>query len=139
MKIPIKVRQLIEAGTPAHLTTLNPDGSPQITIVWVGLDGEEIVVAHLPKNRKVKNIMRDGRVAISLQANSKNQIGLTEYVVLYGTARIEEGGAAELLQKLAWVYMGPDVKFPPMDDPPSGYITRITVKRISGVGTWEDN
>jgi PPOX class probable F420-dependent enzyme len=138
MKIPIKVRELIEAGTPAHLVTLNPDGSPQITVVWVGLDGEEIVVGHLPKNRKVKNIKRDGRVAISLEANSKNSIGLTEYVVLYGIARIEEGGAAELLQKLAWVYMGPEVKFPPMDDPPPGYITRISVNRISGVGTWED-
>ncbi|HSM26184.1 MAG TPA: PPOX class F420-dependent oxidoreductase [Anaerolineaceae bacterium] len=139
MKIPNKVRQLIEAGTPAHLVTLNPDGSPQLTLVWVGLDGEDIVIGHLPKNRKVKNIKRDDRVAISLQANGKNAMGLTEYVVLYGTARIEEGGAAKLLQKLAWVYMGPDVKFPPMDDPPSGYITRITVNRISGVGTWEDN
>ena len=139
MKIPIKVRELIEAGTLAHLVTLNPDGSPQITVVWVGLDGEDIVVGHLPKNRKVKNIKRDSRVAISLEANSKNPMGLTEYVVLYGKARIEEGGAAELLQKLAWVYMGPDVKFPPMDDPPSGYITRITVNRIGGVGNWEGN
>ena len=139
MKIPIKVRKLIEAGTPAHLVTLNPNGSPQITIVWVGLDGEEIVIGHLPENRKVKNIKRDGRIAISFQSDSKNPMGLTEYVVLYGLARIEEGGAAELLQKLAWVYMGPDVKFPPMNNPPSGYITRIVVNRIGGVGNFEDN
>lgn len=136
MKIPQSVRNLIESGTPAHLVTLNPDGSPQVTIVWVGLDGDEIVAGHLPENRKVKNIRRDGRVAISLQAGTKSAMGLIEYAVLYGEARIEEGGAAELLQKLANVYIGPGVKFPPMDNPPPGYITRIRVNRIDGVGTW---
>ena len=96
MKIPDSIRKLIEAGTPGHLVTLNPDGSPQISLVWVGLDEEELLAAHLPENRKVKNVRRDPRVAISLQAGTKNAIGLVEYAVLYGKARIEEGGAAEL-------------------------------------------
>jgi hypothetical protein len=56
--------------------------------------------------------------------------------VLYGTARIQEGGAAELLQRLAYVYIGPRVKFPPIDNPPPGYVTRITVDHIDGVGPW---
>jgi PPOX class probable F420-dependent enzyme len=136
MKIPQSVRKLIEAGVPAHLVTLNPDGSPQVTIVWIGLDGDDIVAGHLPENRKVRNIRRDGRVAISLQASTKSVMELTEYVVLYGDARIEEGGGAALLQKLAGVYIGPCVKFPPMDNPPPGYITRIHVNRIDGVGPW---
>ena len=59
-----------------------------------------------------------------------------EYLVIYGTARITGGGAAELLQRLARTYLGPDVRFPPMDSPPPGYITHITVDRISGVGPW---
>jgi hypothetical protein len=63
-------------------------------------------------------------------------MGLTEYAVIYGHARITEGGAAALLQRLAYVYMGPGVKFPPMDDPPPGYVTRVTVDRIEGVGPW---
>jgi hypothetical protein len=61
---------------------------------------------------------------------------LSEYLVIYGQATIEEGGAPELLQDLARAYMGPDVKFPPMDDPPPGFINRIKVERISGVGPW---
>lgn len=136
MKIPQSVRELIESGAPAHLVTLNPDGSPQVTLVWIGLDGEDVVAGHLPENRKVKNIRRDPRVAISLQANTKSSMGLTEYAVLYGEAHIEEGGAADLLQRLAYVYIGPGVKFPPMDNPPPGYTTRIRVDRIDGVGPW---
>src|SRR3990170_1005309 len=99
MKIPPEVRQLIESGCPAHLVTLNRDGSPQVTLVWIGLEGDEVVAGHLPRNRKVRNILRDGRVAISLEAKTKSSMRLTEYAVLYGVARIQEGGAAELLQR----------------------------------------
>lgn len=136
MNIPKEIRELIESGCPAHLVTLNADGSPQVTLVWIGLDGEEIVAAHLPKNQKVKNILRDPRVAISLEARTKSDLQLTEYAVLYGEAYIQEGGAPELLQKLAEVYIRPGVKFPPMDNPPPGYVTRIRVDRIEGVGPW---
>jgi PPOX class probable F420-dependent enzyme len=136
MKIPDSVRALIEAGTPAHFITLNPDGSPHVTVVWIGLDGDDIVAGHIPENRKVKNIRRDPRVAISLQATTKSSMALTEYAVLYGKAHIEEGGGAALLQKLAEVYIGPGVKFPPMDNPPTGFITRVHVNRIDGVGPW---
>jgi PPOX class probable F420-dependent enzyme len=136
VKIPKEIRNLIESGCHAHIVTLNPDGSPQVTLVWIGLDGDEIVSAHLPRNRKVRNIEQDPRVAISLETDTKSSMGLTEYAVLYGQARIQEGGAAELLQKLAEVYIGPGVKFPPMDNPPPGYVVRIRVDRISGVGPW---
>ena len=136
MKIPQEVRDLIAAGPLAHLVTLNPDGSPQVTLVWIGLEGDEVVAGHLPKNRKVRNISQDPRVAISLETDTKSAMGLTEYAVLYGQVRIQEGGAPELLQKLAEVYIGPGVKFPPMDNPPPGYVTRIQVDRIDGVGPW---
>jgi len=136
MNIPSEVRRLIESGCPAHLVTLNRDGSPQVTLVWIGLEGDEIVAGHLPRNRKVRNIERDPRVAISLETDTKSAMGLTEYAVLYGEARIENGGAPDLLQRLARVYLGPDVRFPPMDDPPPGYVTRIRVDRIEGVGPW---
>jgi PPOX class probable F420-dependent enzyme len=136
VKIPQEVRALIESGCHAHLVTLNPDGSPQVTVVWIGLEDDEIVAGHLPRNRKVRNIERDSRVAISLEASTKSALQLTEYVVLYGKAPIQEGGAPELLQRLAEVYIGPGVKFPPMDNPPPGYVTRIRVERIEGVGPW---
>jgi hypothetical protein len=63
---------------------------------------------------------------------------LLEYLVVYGTARVTEGGAAEVLQRLAHTYLGPDVVFPPMPDPPPGFVTRITPERLGGVGPWNE-
>ncbi len=136
MKLPESARSLIQSGAHAHLVTLNPDGSPQVTLVWAGVDGDDIVTAHLFATRKVQNIRADGRVAITFECDTKSAMGLAEYLVIYGQATIEEGGAPQLLQELAWIYMGPEVKFPPMEDPPPGFTNRIKVERISGVGPW---
>lgn len=136
LTLPEPARALLESAALAHLVTLEADGRPQVSVVWVGLEGDEIVAGHLPENRKVRNIRRDPRVALTIEADSRNAMGLDEYLIVHGHARITEGGAAELLQRLAHVYLGPDVKFPPMDDPPPGFVTRITVERIGGVGPW---
>jgi PPOX class probable F420-dependent enzyme len=137
--LPESARELIESGALAHLVTINRDGSPQVTCVWVGLDGEEVVSAHLREQQKLRNVRRDPRVAISLEGSKANAMGLWEYLVIHGRARIETGGAPELLQRLAHVYLGPDVKFPPMPDPPPGHVMRITVDRVGGVGPWAES
>ena len=136
MKLPDSARALIESNALAHMITLNEDGSPQVTLVWVGLDGDDVVIAHLAESQKVHNIRNDDRVAINIESSTRSDMGLTEYLTIYGQATIEEGGAPELLQELAYVYLGPDIKFPPMPDPPPGYISRVNVERISGVGPW---
>ena len=136
MELPSEARALLESDALAHLVTLNGDGSPQVSIVWVGLDGDEIVAAHLPWQQKLRNIRRDPRVALSLEGTRTNAIGLREYLVVHGTARIEEGGAAEWLQRLAHTYIGPDAMFPPMAEPPPGWRTVITPERLGGVGPW---
>src|SRR5712691_3843533 len=135
--LPESARALVESGALAHLVTLNRDGSPQVTCIWVGMDGDEIVAGHLFRTQqKVRNIERDPRVALSIEGEEMSEIGLRHYLVVHGRATIAEGGAPELLQRLAHVYLGPDVKFPPMPDPPPGVVTRIAVERIGGVGPW---
>src|SRR4029450_2914058 len=127
MELPASARGLIDSDSLASLVTLNADGSPQVSCVWVGLDGDEIVSGHLRADqRKLHNIARDPRVSLSIEGAEFQPSGLKQYLVVHGRARIEEGGAAELLQRLAHVYLGPDVKFPPMDDPPPGYVIRTT-------------
>jgi PPOX class probable F420-dependent enzyme len=129
-------RAAITAGRPAHLVTLNPDGSPQVTVVWVGLDGDELVTGHLGLHRKVRNVQRDPRVVLSLVTGEREPSGLDRYLVVHGEARVQQGGAPELLQRLARTYLGPGVTFPPMADPPAGYVLRITPHRVTGLGPW---
>lgn len=136
MPLPKSARELVESGALAHLVTLRRDGSPQVSCIWIGLDGEEIVSGHLGERQKLVNVRRDPRVALSLEGTRIHPPGLKEYLVIHGRARVEAGGAPELLQRLAYVYLGPDVTFPPMDDPPAGYTLRVTVERIGGVGPW---
>lgn len=137
MTIPAAARVVLESEAPAHLVTLNPDGTPQISCVWIGLDGDEIVSAHLSgAQKKLRNVRRDPRVALSVEGTELQPPGLKQYVVVHGRARITEGGAPELLQELAYRYLGPGVKFPPMPDPPPGFVLRITPERIGGVGPW---
>jgi PPOX class probable F420-dependent enzyme len=131
-----EARELLESSALVHMVTLNPDGSPQVTIVWAGLDGEEIVSAHMFPNQKVRNVRRDPRVSLSIEGTGLSDRGLKEYLVVHGHVALEEGGAPELLQRLAHVYLGPDVRFPPMDDPPAGYVMRITPDRVGGVCPW---
>lgn len=137
--LPEEARALIESDALAHLVTLNPDGSPQITCVWVGLEDDEIVSGHLSTSqRKLRNVRSDPRVSLSLEGTVVNRWGLKEYLVVHGRARLTEGGAPELLQRLAWTYLGPDVVFPRLENPPPGVVMRIAVERVGGIGPWTE-
>ena len=129
-------RELLESDAVAHVVTLNEDGSPQVTAAWVGVEDDEIVLATIPDQKKLRNLRRDARVAISVPSRTLNDWGLLEYLVVYGTARVTEGGAPETLQRLAHTYLGPGVVFPPFPNPPPGFVTRITPERFGGVGPW---
>jgi PPOX class probable F420-dependent enzyme len=131
-----EARDVLTAGRLAHLVTINADGSPQVSIVWVGLDGDEIVSGHLGMRRKLRNVERDPRVVLSLESGHRNAMGLDEYLIVRGTGRVTQGGAPELLQRLAHVNLSPDTRFPPVDDPPPGYVLRIAPETIGGVGPW---
>ncbi len=135
MKIPQKVRVLLASAPACHLTTLNPDGSPQVTVNWFEVNGDEIVSGHFDDYVKLKNVRRDPRVALSIASSTKNAIGLQEYVVIYGEARVEEGGAPAVVRRLANIYLEPGSAFPPDSSPP-GFTLRIAVKRITGIGPW---
>jgi PPOX class probable F420-dependent enzyme len=129
-------RQLLQSAAVATVATINRDGSAHLSSAWVALDGDEVCFATLPDQRKLRNLRRDPRIAISIEGERVNEWGLREYLVLEGTARITTGGAAEMLQDLAHTYLGPDVVFPGMPNPPPGFITRMTVERIRGIGPW---
>lgn len=129
-------RAVLLSDAIAHLATVDEDGKPHVTLAWTGVEGDEILIATLSDQRKLRNMRHDPRVTLSYETPNNNEWGLREHLIVYGRATITEGGAPELLQELARVYLGPDVVFPAIPDPPSGFITRISVERISGVGPW---
>lgn len=129
-------RALLESDALVHLVTVNPDGSPQLSCVWVGVQGDEILSGHMLRRQKVRNVERDARVVLSVEGPGVNERGLREYLVVHGRARVQEGGAAALLQELAHVYLGPDAVFPPPVFDAPGYVLRITPERLGGVGPW---
>ena len=137
MKIPESVHELLAKAPLAHLSTINSKGGPQITVVWVGIENDEFVIGHLAMHQKLKNIRRDARVALSMLGDKTNPEGLREYLVIYGNARVTEGGAVELLRRLGGIYLGPKADFPPptMRNIP-GYVTRIAPERFAGIGPW---
>lgn len=130
------VIELVTSGVYGHLVTIDPDGSPHVTLAWFDVQDGQLVFATLSDQRKLANLRRDPRVVVSFEAPTVDQHGLRPYLVVRGTAEVTEGGAPGLLQRLAHRYLGPEVTFPPMADPPEGFVTRITVEQVGGVGPW---
>lgn len=136
--MPNELRELIESGPMAHLSTINPDGSAQVTVIWIGLDGDAIVSGHMQHHKKLKNIERDPRVVLSFVAPRDHGVVLNPYVVLRARATVEPSEAAwDLLNRLTKTYMSPDTEFPAPKGP--GYIVHYEIEQIGGVGPWAQN
>ena len=134
--LPAELRDLIKSGPMAHLSTINADGSPQVTVIWIGLDGDDLVSGHMSWYTKLRNIERDPRVVLSFDTPRVPGIFLNHYAVLRARATIEpsDDGAWDLLNRLTKIYLAPDAQFPAPKGP--GYIVRYSVERIGGVGPW---
>ena len=133
--LPSELRELIATGPLAHLSTINADGSPQVTVIWIGVDGDGLVSGHMSHHRKLRNIERDPRVVLSFLAPRDHTAVLSPYAVLRARATVEPSdGAWDLLDRFTKVYMSPDDEFPAPKGP--GYIVRYEIERISGVGPW---
>ncbi len=133
--LPRTAIHLLESGANAHLVTLNTDGSPQLSMIWPGVDAGEIVAGHLRFHQKLRNVERDPRVVLSIEGTGTNAVGLRDHLVVYGQARVVTGGAPELLRLLAPRFLGTDADFPP-SGAPDGWVLRIAPTRIGGSGPW---
>lgn len=133
--LPRELREVVESGPMAHLSTLNADGSPQVTVIWIGMDGDDLVSCHLSWHVKLRNIERDPRVVLSFVAPPQPGVFLTPYVTIRARGAIESRDDTwDLLDRMAKVYMGPDADFPAPRSP--GYVVRYDVERIGGIGPW---
>ena len=114
----------------AHLSTVNPDGSPQVTVIWIGLDGDDLVSTHMRDNTKLRNIRRDPRVALSFDVPREPGVWINPYAVLYAPATVEPSARIwDLMTTHAKVYVSPDAEVPVPEGSESGFIVRYSITR----------
>jgi PPOX class probable F420-dependent enzyme len=129
------LRNLVNSGPLAHLSTIDPDGSPQVSVIWIGLDGDDLVSGHMKRYRKMRNIDRDPRVVLSFEAPRDPSVVLNPYAVVRAHATVEPSDTAwDLLNDLTKVYLGPEHTFPAPKGP--GFVIRYRVDSVGGVGPW---
>jgi PPOX class probable F420-dependent enzyme len=136
--VPDSLRELLATGPLATVATIDPDCTPHVTLSWAGLDGDEIGMAtfFILAQRKLQNLQRDPRVALTFQAKEFSGQGLWPYAVVQRHAdRITEGGALEVMDRLAEFYIGPGQSYP-MRDAPDGVVVHVAIDRIYGQGPW---
>ncbi|WP_241840340.1 PPOX class F420-dependent oxidoreductase [Frankia sp. CcI49] len=133
--LPRELRELVETGPLAHLSTINADGSPQVSVIWIGLDGDDLVSGHMSWYAKLSNIERDPRAVLSFAAPREPGVVMNPYAVLHTRAIVQPSDEAwGLLDRLTRIYVAADARFPAPQGP--GYIVRYRVQRIGGVGPW---
>lgn len=98
-------RELINSRNRAHLATVNPDGSPQVSPVWVDVAGDVIRVNTAKGRVKVRNVTKDPRVALSVTADDDP---LRRVLVQGDVVNITEEGAVDHIHELARRYDGSD-------------------------------
>lgn len=141
MNLPDSARRVIEKPRPAHIVTVYPSGAPQLSLVWVGLDGDEVLYSSGSWLPKVKNLRTNPKVIISIEDDESNSSGLAQHLLLRGTARVvdDQAVAADFMDEMSQKYLGvPDLPLTNLrapDSPPQALI-RVTVDRIGGVGPW---
>jgi PPOX class probable F420-dependent enzyme len=118
--------QLLDGRNYAVLATVNPDGSPQTSVMWVGRDGTDLLFSTVEGRVKHRNMVRDPRVSVTVidSADPEN------YVELRGRVTITRDVGRHLDNRLSWKYDGKD----PGEDRPGAVrvAVRMRIEKVSG-------
>ena len=129
---------LLGSDAVAHVWTTNPDGSPQVSVVWVIAQDDEILFGTDASSQKAKNLAHDSRIVLSIEDEERNERGYQRHLVIRGRARIEAGPDPALMDRLAAKYTGLRRHPLALRDSPTSVVVRVEVDRLSGVGPWID-
>ena len=121
-----EIRRLLDGRHFAVLATINPDGSPQTSAMWMGRDGDDVLFSTIAGRRKHRNMVRDPRVSITVLDSADPY----NYVELRGTVTMTEDADRKFDIALSWVYDGAD----PGEDPPGAVrlVVRVVVDKATG-------
>jgi PPOX class probable F420-dependent enzyme len=127
-KLSDKTKKYLDDKSFANIATINKDGTPQVSPVWIERDGDQVIINSEKKRLKVKNVTRDPRVSISIQ----NPANPYEYVEIRGdVVEVTEKGGSEGIDRLAKKYLGQD-KYPYHQPGDVRVIIKIDPKHVVG-------
>lgn len=137
--ISAEAQALFGSDAVAHVWTCNADGTPQVSVVWFIVRGDEILFGTDQESRKAVNLRRDDRVVLSIEDTERNERGFQRHLVVRGRARIEPGPDPDLMDRLAMKYTGLERHPLSVRDSPTAVVVRVSIDRISGEGPWLDD
>lgn len=125
-----ELKHLLDGPVFVTVATIQPDGSPQLSPVWVRRDGDDLLFSTTRGRRKEKNLARDPRVTVVVQPADNPYL----YAEVRGTATISEDGADTLINELSQKYTGKDyAEFNPSSvDDDQRIVVRVTPRKVVG-------
>jgi|SRR6185436_644134 PPOX class probable F420-dependent enzyme len=129
IKIPESLKKVLEDKAYGHVITFNAKGHPEITMVWMDIEGDEVLFNTAEGRRKPANLRRDPRVIVAVQDRNNPQA----FAVFHGKARVTDANADVQIDKLAKRFLGLD-KYPYRQPGEKRLIVRIAVDKITGAG-----
>ena len=129
LQLPESAIALLRTTALAHVATVNRDGSPQLTLVWVDVEDGDLVFNTAFGRQKTRNLERDPRIAVSLQ----NPDYPRQYLAVHGRATLIREGAEALINRLSMKYTGSAYRLP---EGQQRVTVRVTAERIVGQGPW---
>ncbi|MEU6794688.1 PPOX class F420-dependent oxidoreductase [Nonomuraea wenchangensis] len=135
MTVPLSdaARRLLDAPNIGVLATVNPDGSPQTSVVWIGTDGDDVVISSQAGRRKIRNLERDPRASLCVFDLADSD----RYVEVRGTATVTVDEGRRLAVSLAERYEGEGAGEEYLQLPPEAVrvVIRLTPQRVLGAVT----
>jgi PPOX class probable F420-dependent enzyme len=125
-----KLKELLDSPVFVNIATIQPDGTPQVSPVWVKRDGDDVLISTTLGRRKEKNLRRDPRVTVLLQPFDNPY----SYAEIRGTATLSTEGGQELIDELSVKYHGKkyrEVNPDSVNDDPR-VVVRITPRKVVG-------
>ncbi|AXI78260.1 PPOX class F420-dependent oxidoreductase [Peterkaempfera bronchialis] len=112
VQLSAKAKELLDAKSFATLATVQPDGSPQLSVVWVKRDGDDVLISTVEGRRKHLNMVKDSRVSVIVNPPDAPYT----YAEVRGEAILTTEGGRELINDLSHKYMGQDYGYDGPDD-----------------------
>jgi PPOX class probable F420-dependent enzyme len=134
--IPAPAEALLGSNALAHIITLNPDGTPQVSVVWCGVRGERVLFCTRSDTAKVRNLRREPRVVLSVEDEARNAAGTQQHLVIHGRAEVLGPADPALCDELCRIYVGRADHALNLRDAPDAVTVAVEVLRIGGNGPW---